>query len=143
MSVIGEIIRKAIDVYGFVTTIPDPVEAQQAVLTDLLTKARLTAFGKQYGFSDILGSSDPVQAFQQAVPVHDYDKLNTDWWHYLLDGHQNVTWPGGQNYFALSSGTTSNSKAIPVTDDMLDAIRRAGVQQVTSLKNFDLPARLL
>jgi len=140
MSVIGEIIKKAIDVYGFVTSDPDPVIAQQAVLKDLLTKARLTAFGKQYDFGNMLDSDDPVGAFQRAVPVHDYDKLNTDWWQYLLRGYQNVTWPGGQRYFALSSGTTSNSKAIPVTDDMLDAIRRAGIQQVTSLKNFDLPA---
>ncbi len=140
MSVIGEIIKKAIDVYGFVTTDPDPVEAQRVVLKDLLTKARLTAFGKKYGFSNILSSADPIRAFQQTVPVYDYDKLNADWWHYLIDGHQNVTWPGGQSYFALSSGTTSNSKSIPVTNDMLDAIRRAGVQQVMSLKNFDLPA---
>lgn len=140
MSVIGEIIKKAIDVYGFVTSDPDPVIAQQAVLKDLLTKAKLTAFGKQYGFGNILDSDGPVGAFQRAVPVHDYDKLNTDWWQYLLRGHQNVTWPGGQQYFALSSGTTSSSKAIPVTDDMLDSIRRAGIQQVASLKNFDLPA---
>jgi hypothetical protein len=40
----------------------------------------------------------------------------------------------------LSSGTTSNSKAIPVTDDMLDAIKKSGIQQILSLKNFDLPA---
>ena len=140
MSVIGEIIKKAIDVYGFVTTDPDPVVAQRAVLIDLLTKARLTAFGKKHDFSSILNNADPTKAFQQTVPMHDYDRLNADWWHYLLDGHQNVTWPGGQRYFALSSGTTSASKAIPVTDDMLDAIRRAGVQQVMSLKNFNLPA---
>jgi hypothetical protein len=64
----------------------------------------------------------------------------SDWWHYLLEGHQNVTWPGGQKYFALSSGTTSNSKYIPVTDDMVEAIRKAAIGQVLSLKNFNLPA---
>jgi hypothetical protein len=140
MSVIGELIKKAIDVYGLVTSEPDPVKAQQAVLKNLLTRARLTAFGKAYNFTAILNSEDVVAAFQEAVPVHDYDKLYNDWWHYLLDGHQNVTWPGGQRYFALSSGTTSNSKSIPVTDDMLDSIRRSGIEQITSLKNFDLPA---
>ena len=140
MAVIGEFIRKAIDVYGFITSEPDPAKAQLAVLQNLLEKARLTAFGKKYNFSKILQSDDVIGAFQQEVPVHDYDKLYDDWWHYLLEGHQNVTWPGGQHYFALSSGTTSNSKSIPVTDDMLDAIRKSGLQQVTSLKNFDLPA---
>ena len=139
MAVIGELIRKAIDFYGFVSSDPDPQEAQRAVLTQMLTKARLTAFGKKYDFTGILGSDDPVNAFQAQVPVHDYDKMHSDWWHYLLEGHQNVTWPGGQDYFALSSGTTSNSKAIPVTEDMLEAIRKAGMQQVLSLKNFDMP----
>ncbi|MGF7214056.1 hypothetical protein GGR92_000196 [Spirosoma lacussanchae] len=140
MAVIGELLKRAIDVYGFVVSDPDPVKAQREVLLDLVKKAKLTAFGKKYNFSQILTSADPVRAFQQAVPVHDYDRMNADWWHYLLEGHQNVTWPGGQQYFALSSGTTSTSKAIPVTDDMLEAIRKAGIQQVMSLKNFDLPS---
>ena len=140
MAVIGELIKRAIDVYGFVTSAPDPAHAQREVLLHLLTKAKLTAFGKKYNFSGILASADIVKAFQQEVPVHDYDKMYGDWWHYLLEGHQNVTWPGGQNYFALSSGTTSTSKSIPVTDDMLDSIRRAGIQQITSMKNFDLPS---
>lgn len=140
MAVIGELIRKAIDVYGFITSDPDPVKAQYEVLLNLLGNAKLTAFGKKYNFSRILTNADVIKAFQQEVPVHDYDKLYSEWWHYLLNGHQNVTWPGGQRYFALSSGTTSNSKYIPVTDDMLDAIRKSGIQQVMSLKNFDLPS---
>ncbi|WP_375443466.1 GH3 auxin-responsive promoter family protein [uncultured Fibrella sp.] len=140
MAVIGELLKRAIDVYGFVTSEPDPVTAQREELRKLVTKARLTAFGKKHNFSELLASDDIVSTFQQAVPVHDYDKMYADWWHYLLEGHQNVTWPGGQSYFALSSGTTSTSKSIPVTDDMLDSIRKAGIQQVMSLKNFDLPA---
>ncbi|MFC5412446.1 GH3 auxin-responsive promoter family protein [Larkinella bovis] len=140
MAVIGELIRKAIDVYGFITSEPDPAKAQRTVLQNLLEKAKWTAFGKKYQFGALLDRPDFVKAFQQEVPVHDYDQLHADWWHYLLEGHQNVTWPGGQSFFALSSGTTSNSKAIPVTDDMLDAIRKSGIQQIMSLKNFDLPA---
>ncbi len=140
MAVIGELIKKAIDVYGLVTSEPNPAKAQHDVLQNLLTKARLTAFGKKHNFTELLKSADIITAFQQAVPVHDYDKMYNDWWHYLLEGHQNVTWPGGQRYFALSSGTTSTSKSIPVTDDMLDSIRKSGIQQVMSLKNFDLPA---
>src|SRR5690606_22623412 len=62
-----------------------------------------------------------------------------EWWHYLHAGHENITWPGGQRFFALTSGTTSNSKAIPVTDDMLDSIKKAGIPQILSLTTFDLP----
>ena len=139
MTVIGEVIKKAIDFTGFISSETDPVEAQQTVLRQLLDKAKFTAFGLKYNFSELLDQPDLITAFQQAVPVHDYDKIFAEWWHYLLEGHENVTWPGGQRYFALSSGTTSNKKYIPVTDDMLDSIKKTGVQQVMSLKNFDLP----
>lgn len=140
MAVIGELIKKAIDFTGKIISDPDPVEAQKKVLKNLLETARLTAFGKKYNFSEILAGENIVSAFQAAIPVHDYDKIYGEWWHYLIEGHQNVTWPGGQQYFALSSGTTSNSKYIPVTDDMLTCIRKAGISEITNLGAFDLPA---
>ncbi|MCF0056586.1 GH3 auxin-responsive promoter family protein [Dyadobacter sp. CY356] len=140
MAVIGELIKKAIDLTGYIKSEPDPVKEQREILQMLLEKARLTAFGKAYKFKEILESDNIVAAFQQLVPVHDYDKMNADWWHYLLEGHQNVTWPGGQKYFALSSGTTSNSKHIPVTDDMLDAIKKSGTHEIMNLSAFNLPA---
>lgn len=139
MTVIGEVIKKAIDFTGFISSDADPVEAQNLALRELVEKAKYTAFGVKYKFNELLNQPNLAEAFQRAVPVHDYDKIFDEWWHYLLKGHQNVTWPGGQRYFALSSGTTSNKKYIPVTDDMLDSIKKTGVQQVMSLKNFDLP----
>lgn len=139
MSVIGELIKKAIDVTGFIKGNSNPVAEQDAVLRQLLSTAKLTAFGKKYGFANILKEPNVSEAFQKKVPIHDYDKMYADWWHYLLEGYQNVSWPGGQKYFALSSGTTSNSKYIPVTDEMLETIKKAGVKQILSLKNFDLP----
>ncbi|GLU50833.1 GH3 family domain-containing protein [Dyadobacter frigoris] len=140
MAVIGELIKKVIDLTGFITGDSDPLKEQREILLTLLEKAKLTAFGKAYHFKEILESENIIAAFQQNVPVHDYDKMNADWWHYLLEGHQNVTWPGGQKYFALSSGTTSNSKHIPVTDDMLDAIRKSGTNEIMNLSAFNLPA---
>lgn len=139
MAIIGEIIKRVIDVNGLINRETSPWEAQKQVLTDMLTTAEHTAFGRKYDFSGILADADPVGRFQQTVPIYDYDKLYKEWWHYLHDGHENVTWPGGQRYFAMSSGTTSNSKAIPVTDDMLNSIKRSGIQQILSLKNFDVP----
>ena len=139
MALIGEVIKKAIDFSGLIITEPDPAKAQKAVLKQLLKKAKLTAFGKKYKFGQILESQDFIRDFQENVPFHDYDKIYKEWWKYLLEGHQNVTWPGGQKYFALSSGTTSNKKSIPVTDEMISAIRNAAGQQIMSMKNFDLP----
>jgi hypothetical protein len=140
MAIIGEIIKRAIGVSGIISSDPNPIKAQQEVLLSLLNRAKETAFGRKYNFSNILLETDPIKAFQSEVPIYDYDKIHEQWWYYLHQGHENITWPGGQRYFALSSGTTSNSKAIPVTDDMIDAIKKSGIQQILSLKNFDLPA---
>lgn len=139
MAVIGELIKKAIDFTGMITNDPDPATAQEKVLRNLLETAKLTAFGKAYHFAALLEADDIIAAFQSKVPAHDYDKMYGEWWHYLLEGHQNVTWPGGQQYFALSSGTTSASKYIPVTDDMLNAIRKAGISEITNINAFNLP----
>ncbi len=139
MAIIGGLIKRTIEITQYINSEQTPEQAQFEVLKRLLETAKHTAFGKRYGFGAILAEADPIRAFQQAVPIHDYDKMQADWWHYLREGHQNVTWPGGQRYFALSSGTTTNSKAIPVTDDMVEAIKKAGIQQVLSLRNFDLP----
>ena len=139
MAILGEVIKKAIDISAFISSDPDPVEAQKDELLHLIKNAKHTAFGLKYKFGEILNSADPISAFQKNVPIYDYDGINAEWWHYLLEGHQNVTWPGGQDYFALSSGTTSNKKYIPVTPDMIKAIKKAGMQQVASLTNFDLP----
>jgi hypothetical protein len=139
MALLGGVIKKAIDFNGFISRQPNPYKAQKLVLLQLLKKAKLTAFGMHYRFNQILDSNDPIKAFQENIPVYDYDAMYDEWWHYLLKGHQNITWPGGQKYFALSSGTTSNKKYIPVTGDMINAIKKSGMQQVLSLKNFDLP----
>ncbi|PRD48312.1 GH3 family domain-containing protein [Sphingobacterium haloxyli] len=139
MAIIGEIIKRAIDVNGLINRDSAPWEAQKQVLLNMLEMAQNTAFGREYNFGDILADSNTIACFQRVVPIFDYDKLHTEWWHYLHKGHENVTWPGGQRYFAMSSGTTSNSKAIPVTDDMLNSIKKAGIQQILSLKNFGLP----
>jgi len=140
MAIIGELIKRTIDVTGYISGESPPAKAQLKVLCDLLEKAKYTAFGKEHHFEAILADANPIHAFQHVVPIYDYDRLHAEWWHYLHKGHQNVTWPGGQRYFALSSGTTTNSKAIPVTDNMLDAIKRSGIQQIMSLRNFNLPA---
>lgn len=141
MAIIGNIIKGVIELKGTFEAEPNPVEDQRNVLKSLLDKAKDTAFGKHYSFETILDAENFQKAFSETIPYHDYDKMNTDWWNKLHNGESNITWPGNLGYFALSSGTTGKiSKRIPVTDDMVEAIRQAGIKQVFALKNFDLPA---
>jgi hypothetical protein len=140
MPVIGEIIKKAVELADKFFTQPEPVKAQQEVLRHLLSKASNTAFGRHYNFEGMLSHPDPRNTFADTVPYYSYDKMFREWWHRVIDGEENVTWPGKVKYFALSSGTTSDKKKIPVTEDMLKSIRRAGLQQIKGIADFDLPA---
>jgi len=141
MAIIGNIIKGVIDLKGVITSEPNPIEEQKAMLISLLGKAKDTAFGKHYNFKNILASDNPFKQFSKTIPYHDYNKIKSEWWQKVIDREKDITWPGLPDYFALSSGTTGKeSKRIPVTGDMIEAIRQAGIKQVFALKNFDLPS---
>jgi hypothetical protein len=140
MAILGNIIKSALELTDKVVPESSPVEEQQEVLQQLLKKAKNTAFGKYYNFASLLNEKKISEAFAATVPYHDYNQIFEEWWQRQLEGGEDITWPGKPNYYALSSGTTGDSaKRIPVTDDMLDAIRKTGVAQVLALSNFDLP----
>ncbi|MBZ9630247.1 GH3 auxin-responsive promoter family protein [Salegentibacter sp. LM13S] len=140
MAIIGSILKKLIDFRDSVVSEPEAQEAQQEVLKKLLKKAKDTQFGKHYDFEAILKADDISKMFAEKIPYFDYNKINDEWWYKMHEGEEDVTWPGKPPYFALSSGTTGkSSKRIPVTEDMVDAIRQTGIDQVGALSNFDLP----
>ncbi|WP_178988598.1 GH3 family domain-containing protein [Winogradskyella schleiferi] len=141
MAILGNIIKGVIDLKDTFSSETIHAEVQEKVLKELLEKAKDTQFGKHYKFDDILESSDNQKTFAEKIPYFDYNKINDEWWHKLHNEETDVTWPGNPSYFAISSGTTGKtSKRIPVTDDMIEAIRDAGIKQVFALKNFELPA---
>lgn len=140
MPVIGELIKRAIELGDKFAWESSPKEMQEGVLTNLLKKSKNTSFGKYYGFSGILDAENPMEAFQIEVPYFDYDKIYSEWWCQIRKGHHDITWPGINSFFAISSGTTSASKYIPVTDDMLDSIRKAGISQIVSLSKHNMSA---
>ncbi len=137
MELIGNLIKSAISVGSKFQNRDTPQEAQKQVLKELLEKAKNTAFGKYYGFEAMIKQEDIFKAFTEEVPYHDYDKIANEWWKKSLEGKPDICWPGVVKYFAVSSGTTSNSKHIPVTEDMQDSVRHAGVHQILSLSNFE------
>ncbi|MFD0994192.1 GH3 family domain-containing protein [Tenacibaculum geojense] len=141
MAILGGIIKGAIDVANVFVSDANHVQNQQKELENLLNTAKNTAFGKHYQFESILNADDIAESFAKKVPYFDYHAMNDTWWKRLHDGEENVTWPNSPNYYALSSGTTGKkSKRIPVTDEMIEAIRQAGIKQVLALHNFDLPS---
>jgi len=104
------------------------VESQLAVLRGILARAAETEWGRRYGFGDI---RTPEQ-FRSRVPVIDYETASRHW-HKAFDGARDVAWPGHVRYFAVSSGTTADTrapgagnKALPVTADAVRSNMRAG-----------------
>lgn len=141
MPIIGSVIKGLINVSGSISGNSNPIAEQEKVLTELLERASETQFGKSYDFKGILEVKNMAKRFAQKVPYFDYNSINDTWWKKLHNGEENVTWPGNPDYFALSSGTTGKtSKRIPVTKDMIKAIRWAGIKQVLALSNFDFPS---
>jgi hypothetical protein len=117
-----------------------PILSQEKTLRSLLKKASTTQFGNKYAFQDLIKSESLFEDYRSIVPIHDYDKMFSDWWYKNLEGEEDVSWKGKINYFALSSGTTgAPSKYIPITKEMIRSIRLAGVKTYAGLTISDLP----
>jgi GH3 auxin-responsive promoter len=87
-----------------------PEQTQEKWLFRLIETAKDTEFGKKYGFDSIKSAED----FAKKVPIHDYEGLKNDIAR-MMRGERDVLWPGEINWYAKSSGTTSDkSKYIPV-----------------------------
>lgn len=91
-----------------------PVETQQAVFDQIVSKATPTAFGKDHGFGDIRSYED----FKKQVPIRDYEDLRP-YVDRMVKGESDILWPGKPAYFAKTSGTTSGAKYIPITKDSI------------------------
>ncbi len=115
-----------------------PRRAQMRVLKKLLRRARYTEFGQRFGFENILRSKHAGKTFQEMVPVYNYNKIYTEWWHKTLEGQSDICWPGKIKFFALSSGTSeAASKYIPVTNDLLRGNKSIMIKQLISLFSYE------
>ncbi len=143
MAFLGSIIKRGIELNQRLQGQPVSAEAQQREqLRKLLETAKNTAFGKYYGFEQLLKANHPVEAFKQEVPIHNYQKIHGEWWH-KQQTYPDITWPGKPEFFALSSGTTGKkSKRIPITDDFIQSMRDVGTSLIKAIPNYDFPEEL-
>jgi hypothetical protein len=90
------------------------IEYQEKTRSQLIRTATDTAFGKDHHFREV----DNAVAFAAAIPVRDYEGLISyiDRW---KSGEKHVLWPGLPQYFCKTSGTTSGTKYIPLTQDSM------------------------
>ncbi|NPA33960.1 MAG: GH3 auxin-responsive promoter family protein [Chlorobi bacterium] len=143
MYLVGKIVKAFID---FASRRDNPYcdvsLAQKEQFFRLIKTARNTEFGKHYSFSDLvnLPFEKAYDRFRTQIPIYDYSKMYKEWWYMTLEGVPDVTWIGKIKYFALSSGTTEGpSKYIPVSKQMLKAIRKGSLRVMYSLPLYNLP----
>ena len=120
--------------WGVENWIAYPILAQRNVLQHLVTQAQYTEFGRKYHFSRMF----TVKDFKTRIPIHEYDDLKP-YIKRMMQGEQNILWNTPINWFAKSSGTTSDkSKFIPVSDESLKDIHFKGSKDVLTnyYKNF-------
>jgi hypothetical protein len=117
-----------------------PGDSQREVLQDLVTSAQYTEFGKKYNFSKLFS----IKSFKKAVPIHEYDDIKP-YIKRIMDGEQNLLWNTPINWFAKSSGTTSDkSKFIPVSEESLqDCHYKAAKDVLTLYYNYNPDSDLL
>jgi hypothetical protein len=144
MALLGNLIARSLEIRKQIDLkVASPRTYQLRTLRQLLERGQYTAFGKHYGFDEILSNElNFVKAFRERVPVHVYNDMYDQWWYRCQKGEENVTWPGKVKYFALSSGTSeSASKHIPVTQDMIKSIKKVGFKQLYTMTDFDVPRK--
>src|SRR3954465_4515812 len=112
----------------------DPVTAQLIVWQDLLAAGQYTEFGRVHHFDKIQSIKD----YKKHVPIHEYEALKP-FIERMMKGEENVLWNTPVNWFAKSSGTTSDkSKFIPISEESLHDNHFKASKEVLSnyYKNF-------
>lgn len=94
--------------------VKDPINTQDKVFAELIAKGSQTKFGSDHKFEEINSHTD----FIKNVPIRDYEELKP-YVEQVVQGNENILWPGKPEYFAKTSGTTSGVKYIPITKDSI------------------------
>ncbi|MGQ1943498.1 GH3 auxin-responsive promoter family protein [Ornithobacterium rhinotracheale] len=109
-------------------------QAQQKLFLAMVKKAQNTEFGKIHHFSEI----KTIKDFQERVPLQDYETLKS-YIDQIVEGKENVLWPGKPLYFAKTSGTTSGTKYIPISKESMpyhiEAARNALLYYIKNSQN--------
>ncbi len=105
------------------------VELQHRTLKGLLRDGQHTIFGKEHALRETMSAEE----FARKVPVFDYDAYKP-YIERMLAGERNVASRGRVEWFARSSGTTSDrSKYIPITRKGMWHNHLLGMRDVASM----------
>lgn len=132
-AIFGWLIRKRISQIDIIRN--TPLEVQYGVFRSLLETAKDTEWGLLHDFSII----ETYEQFKEIVPLQDYEDVKP-YIERAIEGEENILWPGKTEWFAKSSGTTSDrSKFIPVTKDSLEGCHYKGGKDLLAMYYENYP----
>ncbi len=118
------------------------IQHQEVIFQELVQKAKATEFGRRHGFEQIKS----YDHFKSKVPVREYEGFK-EYIDLILQGRQDILWPGKPIYLAKTSGTTSGAKYIPITKESIpnhiNSTRDALLNYVAETGNSDFLDRKL
>lgn len=92
-----------------------PFELQSKWFDFLISNSQHTYWGKQHLFNEVTDYT----VFKNNIPLQNYDTIKP-FIEREIQGEEDILWKGKTNWFAKSSGTTSDrSKLIPVSEESL------------------------
>jgi len=100
-----------------------PSKIQANVLRRLVRSASNTVWGHKFDFSKIAQDPDIVSAYQSKVPIHTYNDIQS-YVNRMRSGEENVLCPGKITHYAISSGTVSEGKVIPLSMETFRLARK-------------------
>jgi hypothetical protein len=113
----------------------NPHQCQYTVWQNLVAEGQYTEFGRKFQFENL----QSVKEFQQRVPLHQYDDMKPHI-HRMMEGEENLLWNTPVEWFAKSSGTTSDkSKFIPISYEILEENHFRGSKDVLSFYYMNNP----
>ncbi len=99
----------------------NPIASQERVFHELIDSAKETVWGREHDYASIKTLED----FQARVQISEYETFEP-YIMRMMAGEADVLHEGLVKNFSKSSGTTARSKHIPVTEDLLSDMYKAG-----------------
>lgn len=129
---IPRLLGKSRYVERYLSSQVNPRHVQKFLLAKILIKNRKTVFGKEHEFNKIRTIDD----FQKNIPISKYEDYKS-YIEKIKSGEQNILTKIKVNFFATTSGTTSEPKYIPVTKTRIDQFREEfAIWSVSIFKRF-------
>lgn len=108
-----------------------PSRSSAENISKLIKSGSKTLFGADHKFQEIKNPSD----FAKNVPVRDYEGLRS-YIEKIVEGEEDILWPGKPIYFSKTSGTTSGAKYIPITKESMPTHINAALDALLTYINY-------